>query len=281
MNRKIVFIDIDGTLCTNEGFVLESTEIAIKEARKNGHLVYLCTGRSKAEIYDFIMDIGFDGIIGAGGGYVEVGENMLYHKRFSEDNVRHLVDYFNKNNVNFYIESNGGLYASENLIPQLEYCIYGDIEKDPKAREKKENNPHHFIETLIKGEKNLYKNDVNKVCFLEPKDISFEDIKKEFENKFQVIHCTVPMFGENSGELGVQGVHKANAIETLLNHLDISRKDTIAIGDGMNDIEMIEFCDIGIAMGNGKEGLKKIADDITDSNYEDGIYNSLKKYKLI
>lgn len=279
-DRKIIFLDVDGTLCNDKGLVPESAAIAVKEARKNGHLIYLCTGRSKAELYDFIMDIGFDGVIGAGGGYVQVGDEMLYHMKVSKENVKHLVDFFNKNSVNFYIESNGGLYASENLIPQLEKCIYGDIENDPIARERKEKNPDHFIEALILGE-DLYRNDVNKACFLEPTNISFEDIKKEFENEFEVIHCTVPAFGDNSGELGVPGVHKATAIEKLINHLNISKENTIAMGDGMNDAEMFNYCALSIAMGNAKPGLKDIADEITDTHDEGGIYNSFKKHGLI
>ena len=280
LERKIIFIDVDGTLCNDCGLVPESAAIAIKQARKNGHLVYLCTGRSKAEIYDFIIDIGFDGIIGAGGGFVQVGNEMLYHKKVSNENVKHLVDFFNEHNVNFYIESNGGLYASKNLIPQLEKCIYGDVENDADAKYEKENNPNHFIEALIIGQ-DLYRDDVNKACFLEPKDISFEEIKNEFKDEFEVIHCTVPVFGDDSGELGVPGVHKATAIEILLKHLNIEVKDTIAIGDGMNDAEMFEFCALGIAMGNAKPGLKEIADEITDTHDEGGIYNSFKKYNLI
>ncbi|HEX9027276.1 MAG TPA: Cof-type HAD-IIB family hydrolase [Clostridium sp.] len=279
-NRKIIFIDVDGTLCNDEGQVPDSAALAVKEARKNGHLVYLCTGRSKAEIYDFIIEIGFDGIIGAGGGFVEIGEDMLYHKKVSEENVRHLVDFFNDHKVNFYIESNGGLYASENLIPELEKILYGDVENDAAAKNMKENNPNHFIEALITGE-DLYRDDVNKACFLEPKDISFEKIKEEFKNEFEVIHCTVPAFGDDSGELGVPNVHKATAIEILLEQLNIDAKDTIAIGDGMNDAEMFEFCELGVAMGNAKPGLKEIADYITDTHDEGGIYNSFKKYGLI
>jgi len=81
MNRKIVFIDIDGTLVTDAGNVPDSTRLACRKARENGHLLYLCTGRSKAEIYPFILEMGFDGIIGAGGGFVESQGEMLFHKK--------------------------------------------------------------------------------------------------------------------------------------------------------------------------------------------------------
>lgn len=91
--RKIVFIDIDGTLVDDDGSIPLSAQKACKQARENGHLLYLCTGRSKAEIYDSIWDVGFDGLIGAGGGYVEFGKDVLYHKRVTAEDVRHMVDF--------------------------------------------------------------------------------------------------------------------------------------------------------------------------------------------
>ena len=279
MEKKIVFLDVDGTLCNDEGFVPDSARDAVRAARKNGHLVYLCTGRSQAELYDFIMEVGFDGVIGAGGGFVSVGDEMLYHKRVSDDDVRHLVDFFNEHHVDFYLESNGGLYASENLVHHLETMMYGDVDHDEEARRKRDENPNHFIEAMIQGE-SLYRSDVNKACFLQS-DVPFDTIKEEFAGEFNVIPCTVPMFGPDSGELSVPGVHKATAIEALLEHLGLDQKDTIAMGDGMNDAEMLEYCQIGIAMGNAKPGLKDIADEVTDTHDKGGIFNSFKKHGLI
>ncbi|KAF6633214.1 MULTISPECIES: Cof-type HAD-IIB family hydrolase [Paenibacillus] len=281
MNKKIIFLDIDGTLVDDDGMIPESAKAACIEARKNGHLIYLCTGRSKAEIYDFIMEVGFDGIIGAGGGFVEIEGEMLYHHKVSDEDVKHMVDYFDEHDLDFYLESNGGLFASKNFLPHVERLIYGDVDNDPVAREKKEQRPHPFITGLTIGEDNLYRSDVNKACFLENKNVPFEQIKKEFAGKFEVIQCTVSAFGQDSGELMVPGIHKAVAIEKLIEHLGRSQEDTIAIGDGMNDAEMIEYCALGIAMGNAKPGLKAIADDITDAVDEDGLFHSFKKHGLI
>ncbi|WP_283655951.1 Cof-type HAD-IIB family hydrolase [Paenibacillus sp. RC334] len=278
--QKIVFIDIDGTLVGDDGMVPESAQKACKIARENGHLLYLCTGRSKAEIYDAIWNIGFDGLIGAGGGYVESGDEILYHKKVTPEDVRQMVDFFNTHGIDFYLESNSALYASQKLRPHLERRIYGDVENDPAAREKMERSPHPFIAGLTYGETDLYKDDVNKVCFLES-DVPFERIKEEFQGKFEVIQCTVPIFGKDSGEMMIPGIHKAIAIADLLNHLGLPQEQTIAIGDGMNDAEMLEYCALGIAMGNAKPGLMEIADDITDNVEEDGLYKSFVKYGLI
>lgn len=116
---------------------------------------------------------------------------------------------------------------------------------------------------------------------MEKDNFPFEKIKKEFEQEFNVIHCTVPIFGDNSGELSVPGVNKASAINALIDELGIPKENTYAFGDGLNDADMLEFCQYGIAVGNAKEALKEIADEVTDDIKDDGIYNSMKKYGLI
>ncbi|WP_338539862.1 HAD family hydrolase [Paenibacillus tundrae] len=278
--RKIIFIDIDGTLVTDDGSVPESAQAACRLARENGHLLFLCTGRSKAEIYDEIWDLGFDGLIGAGGGYVEVGGETLYHKKVLPEDVLDMVDFFIEHGINFYLESNSALYASPNLKTHLERLLHGDIENDPAARQQMEASPHPFITQLTYGETDWNKEDVNKVCFLESK-VPFAMIKQRFEGKFQAIQCTVPIFGEDSGELMLPGIHKAVAIADVLHHLGLPVEHTIGIGDGMNDVEMLEFCKLGIAMGNAKPGLKEIADDITDDLENDGLYKSFVKHGFI
>lgn len=279
-DQKIVFIDVDGTLVADDGYVPESAQLACKKARENGHILLLCTGRSKAEIYDEIWDVGFDGIIGAGGGFVEYQGEMLYHKKVQPEDVQHMVRFFNEHGIDFYLESNSALYASRNLRSHLERRIYGDIDNDPVAREKKERSPHPFITGLTYGEADLCKDDVNKVCFLES-EVPFTRIKEEFQGKFEVIQCTVPAFGRDSGEMMIPGIHKAVAIEYLLEHLGMSRDNTIAIGDGMNDAEMLEFCAVGIAMGNAKPGLIGLADHVTDSVENDGLYKSFVHLGLV
>ena len=70
--KKIIFIDVDGTLVDYSGNLPDSAVEAIRKTRKKGNMVYLCTGRSKAEIYQKIWDIGFDGLIGGNGTYIEL-----------------------------------------------------------------------------------------------------------------------------------------------------------------------------------------------------------------
>lgn len=114
MDKKLIFIDVDGTLCDMSGQVPKSAKEAIKLARNNGHLVFICTGRSKPEITEDIESTGFDGMICAGGGYIEIDSEILMHKKMLKEDVLKLIEYFESHNIAYYIESNDGLFGSKN-----------------------------------------------------------------------------------------------------------------------------------------------------------------------
>ncbi|MBS3680739.1 Cof-type HAD-IIB family hydrolase [Ornithinibacillus massiliensis] len=277
--RKIIFMDIDGTLVNDNGVIPETAKLAVQQARKNGHLVFICTGRSKAELFTEILEVGFDGIIGAAGGYIEIGEQVIFHKTVAKEDVTHLVNYFNEHKIDFYLESNGGIFASKHCKQHLETIIEEILIDNPDAKEEVEKGIRPFYHALIEGE-SLIREDINKISFL-GSAIPIDTIRKEFGTKFTVLSSTVPVFGQNSGELSVPGINKATAITTVLEYLNLDRNDTFGYGDGMNDLEMIEFVQHGIAVGNAKEALKQAADDITDTHDEHGIFNSFRKYGLI
>ena len=107
MDRKIIFFDVDGTLVDvrpSREYIPESTIKAVQKTRENGNLCILCTGRSKPEIYQYILDVGFDGIIGAGGGFVEFNNEMLFHKQVSRESINHVVDFFESHDFDYYID---------------------------------------------------------------------------------------------------------------------------------------------------------------------------------
>ncbi|MFC4322575.1 Cof-type HAD-IIB family hydrolase [Litchfieldia salsa] len=277
--KKIIFMDIDGTLVNDNGIIPESAKLAVREARKNGHLVFICTGRSKAELFSDILEVGFDGIIGAAGGYVEVGSEVIFHEVVKKEAVQQVVSYFDQHKIDFYLESNGGLFASKNCKKHIGRIIDKWLTEKPEAKEEVEKGIKPFLDTIIE-DGDLIRDDINKISFL-GSDVPIETIRAEFESAFTVIPSTVPIFGENSGELSLPGIHKATAIEKVLEYLKIDRADTFGYGDGLNDLEMLKFVQHGIAMGNAKEAVKKAADDITDTHDDDGIYNSFKKYRLL
>lgn len=275
---KIIFIDVDGTLVDYENNLPKTAVQAIKSARNNGHKVYICTGRSKAEVYSNLWKIGLDGMIGGNGSYVEDHEQVIMHKLITKEQCKHIVDWLNKKGLEFYLESNNGLFASKNFRDAARPAIQEYSRRKGKDNIDNITVSDVFPDMIWNGE--LYRDDVNKVSFLLN---SYNDYLDAFQEFPYLKAGTWGGLGETAlfGDLGVKDITKASAIDCLLSHLNASRKDTIAFGDAKIDIPMLEYCEIGVAMGSGGEEIKAMADYITDDVDKDGLYKAFLHFKLI
>jgi Cof subfamily protein (haloacid dehalogenase superfamily) len=278
MARKAVFLDVDGTYVNERGVVPESARRAVVAARANGHRVFLCTGRAVSELWDHIMEAGFDGLIASAGGYVELDGQVLLHRSLPVQDVRRVVEFFDSHGVDYYLEANSGLYGSTRSRERLRELVFAGV-RDETVLAELEQGLGPFIDSLI-VDGDLVRADINKVSFLDS-DVPLERVRAEFAGTLHVIPATVPMFGPNSGEMSIPGIHKATAIELLLEHAGIDREDTLAYGDGLNDLEMIQFVHTGIAMANAHPTILAAADGVTGDPDEDGIYASFTALGLI
>ena len=276
--QKIIFLDIDGTLVDDNGIIPDSAKLAVRKARSNGHFVFLCTGRSKSILFPEVLEIGFDGIVGAAGGYIELNGEVLFHEVIKKNNLQLVVDYFNQHEIEFFLETNEGLFASKSCKDSI-HALIDTVFETQTAQAELRKSMQSFYNSISEAE-DLVRDDINKIGFL-GSAVPIERIMEQFPSVFTVIPSTVPFFGTNSGEVSIFGIHKASAIEKVIEHLGLEKEHTYAYGDGSNDIEMLEFVQYGVAMGNAKEEVKRAANDITDRHDEDGIYNSFKKYGLI
>lgn len=111
-------------------------------------------------------------------------------------------------------------------------------------------------------------------------DYPFESVKARYKDKFEVYEATVFEFGPNSGEIGLKDIDKKNAIDLIMEELDIPVR-TYAFGDGLNDVSMFEAVDYSVAMKNARERLKDVSNEVTSIAEEDGIQKSFIKNKLI
>ncbi|MGX8680933.1 MAG: HAD family hydrolase [bacterium] len=282
MSKKIIFLDVDGTLINYETILPDSAAKAVNMARSNGHKVYICTGCSKAEIEqrDF-KDMKLDGMIGANGGYVEDDGKVIMHQSLTKNQVKHIVDWCNDRQIGFYLEANSGMYINDYYLEQgpealAKYMLGKGATKEDAAK-KAAGSMNHYIH--LTGE-DLYREDVNKVSFVLRTYQDHLDSKVEFP---ELIANTWGGVGEVAlfGDLGPTGITKRHAIEVLLDYLNASLEDTISFGDAKIDLSMFECCAYNVAMGNGGPEIKAAADYITDDVDNDGLYNAFKYLKLI
>lgn len=275
---KIIFLDVDGTLVNYENQIPESAINAIRQARANGHRVYINTGRSKAEVYQNIWDIGLDGMIGGNGSYVEDHGHVVMHQLITYDQCVKIVDWLHERGLEFYLESNNGLFASEHFEEACDDTMKEYAKRKGKPGAEMFTVRQAFPEMIFNGQ--LYRDDLNKVSYKLNTYQDFLDTKEHFP---ELENNTWGGKGETAlfGDLGVKGITKSHAVDVLLDYLHADKKDTFAFGDAKIDVDMMEYCEVGVAMGNGGPECKACADFITDDVDDDGLYNAFKHFGLI
>lgn len=275
---KIIFLDVDGTLVDYEGNLPPSAVSAIRCARAEGHRVYLCTGRSRAEVYPPLWDIGLDGMIGGNGSYVEDQGREIFHQCLTPEQCKRVVDWCHSRDLEFYLESNSGLYASENFEQAaLETMREYSRRKDRPGADSI--TVRDVFPDMIFGA-GLYRDDINKISYILSSYQDFLDAQSQFPD---MKSGTWGGAGETAlfGDLGVKDIDKGKAVDALLRHLGASQADTIAFGDAKVDIPMLEYCAVGVAMGSGGEEIRAMADLVTDGVNEDGLYHAFETLRLL
>lgn len=283
-SSKYIFFDIDGTVLHKGSIVPESTLKALKLAQSNGHKIFINTGRCRNIVPSMILDIGFDGYICATGSYAEYHGELLFNKTFSKDQFVRVIDVVKKHNLSVILSSSHECVISSKDLPSF-------IEM--------------FTEGKIKASEidNIY--DVPFLDSLRPVVVD-DEIDKWYEKHVGIsdlIYINSPylvseldaMVGDDihvekasfkhpddySGEITLSDNTKISGIKEVLDILGVDIKDSVAVGDGYNDVLMLKGAGLSIAMGNSPADVKDIADYVTDDIMEDGLYNALKHFDII
>ena len=270
---SVILLDIDGTVVNYNLQIPQSASDAISQARANGHLIYLCTGRAKAEIYEFLWDLGIDGLILGNGAYVEDEGEVIHRQVMDPEVVERAIEWLDAQGLGYYLECNSGLFATENLTDMTVLAVGDD---NPNMRELWEEAMAAAVYDTSRG-----CDDVNKISFALSHPVDLDDLAQQFEGDARISTWTASGKKQEFGEFGQIGIHKAVGVDALAQHRGISREQMIAFGDAEPDLELIEYVGTGVAMGNGAQVLKERADLVADHIDEDGLAKAFRTLGLI
>lgn len=276
MERKLIFLDIDGTLTEpGKNVPPQSAVEAVRRAQDRGHKVVLCSGRNYGMLFP-VLEYGFDGLIASAGGYIEYDGQVVYDCPMTPEQQTRVLDIFKENGIyrtiggrnhsytdegfKEFLAENAGSEANSEL---LRWRIQIESELGIHPMSEYDGEPIYGMAFMSRGAERLKK--------------PMEVLQDEFDFCIQDEDAC----GIVNGELASRAFNKGKAVERLCEFLGIPRTDTIAVGDSMNDLEMLQAVEIGVCMANGSPSLKKIADMVCPSVTEDGLYSAFEKLQLI
>ncbi len=276
MEQKLIFLDIDGTLTEPGKNVppLSAVE-AVRRAREKGHKVVLCSGRNYVMLFP-VLEFGFDGLIASAGGYIEYGGQVVYDCPMTKEQQDRVLDVFKESGIYRTIGGKNNSYTDEGFkeflagdaqskanSELLRWRIQIENELGIRPMSEYDGEPIYGMAFMSRGADRLKR--------------PMEVLQDDFDFCIQGEDAC----GIVNGELASKAFNKGKAVERLCEFLGISRTDTIAVGDSMNDLEMLQAAETGVCMANGSPALRKIADMVCPSVTEDGLYNAFERLRLI
>lgn len=272
MDKKVVFLDVDGTLVNAQGIIPESAQYAVKKAKENGHKMVVCSGRSLFQVQEDLLELGFDGVISSAGACVQADGQDIYHARIDEEHRKLAAEYLDKQNALYFFQMAEGMVISpKNKERLLEYG---------KEKKMDEDYMEQFLGSLYVQEQ-VWDNDKEEKIVYFNSNASLDQMHQDLLPYFDVVSGSMLGADEKSGEIGISGINKATAMEIYLKHVGIKRENCVAVGDGPNDLQMMEYAGTSVAMGNALDAVKERADLVTEDIDKDGILRAFETLGLI
>lgn len=250
---KIIFIDLDGTLLSHTtNTIPESAIQALHLAKEKGILLFIASGRHKSalELGGWLKELSFDGYVTLNGQFCFLGDQIVHKKPIHPDDIRLVVEHLDKHPFPCIFFEADHMYI--NMVdPQTKSLFEGVEEELPPIREASRALKNEIYQLCVFGE--------------EQKNTLLTHLK----------YSAYTGWSDAGWDIIPSDGNKWEGIKRVLSLLHISSQDAAAIGDGRNDIEMLENVGYSIAMGNASDTVKQYADFVTTHIDEDGLSNAI------
>lgn len=254
---KAIFFDIDGTLVSFQTHQIpESTFQSLKTLQKKGIKLFIATGRGKDGL-GVLNNFPFDGYITLNGQYCYTQEQLIYENTIQKEDLQSLLYYLEDHPFpcGFTEEHTKYFNMRDERVDEIHKITHND------------NHPAGHYQEVVNHK--VYQC----MCFVN---------EQEEQELLKIMpHCLSARWHPLFCDISPMGGTKQNGIDQFLKYYHLDLSETMAFGDGGNDIPMLKYVAISIAMGNANDEVKNIADYITDSVENDGITAALKHFHLL
>ncbi|MCY6958961.1 Cof-type HAD-IIB family hydrolase [Clostridium brassicae] len=273
MGYKLICLDMDGTVLDDKKKISHRNKEAIKRAHDKGVKIAISTGRvfASARYYAEILGIKAP-IIASNGAYIREKDKdeVIYESLLDKEvckNICHIIekyDFFN------YFNTYNRIIANKPFPKQNIYRL---------MNEELPNNMKISLD-VVSDIKEILEDDSNRIVkFISISD-DYENLNKAREEIDALGGLEIVRSNINNFEVMNKGCSKGSAVERLSEFYGIKKDEVICIGDSENDLSMIKYAGMGIAMGNGEDYIKSNAKYVTDTNNNDGVAKAIEKFVL-
>ncbi|MDM5155666.1 Cof-type HAD-IIB family hydrolase [Bacillus sp. DX1.1] len=259
MEKSIIFFDIDGTLLDHDKKIPTSTKEAIRLLKQDGHKVAIATGRAPFAFKEICEELDINSYISLNGQYVVLDGEVIYKNPLSIEELQTLTDFSASNHHPIVYMGHKDIKSS--------VAYHAHIEQSIAPLKLGFSHPSYDPEYFKNSE--IYQS----LLFCRSEEES------TYINQFQNLNFV--RWHEFSMDVMPKGGSKAIGIEKVIEKLGLTKENVYAFGDGLNDLEMLQYVGYGVAMGNAHDEVKKIAKHVTKDVGENGIAYGLELVGLL
>ncbi|MGN8245157.1 HAD family hydrolase [Cellulomonas soli] len=260
----IVFLDVDGTYAAR-GVVPAGHVAAVRAARARGHQVLLCTGRPVSMLPESIVGAGFDGLVASAGAYVEIDGRVVRDERFPADLAARTVQVLDEHGADYILESPTALLAAPGTRDRVLRAFGATGARDDGVRRAVPD----FLVSLQTRPEGLPA-PFSKVTVLGSR-IETAELGAHIGPRVATIEASVPLLSASGGEIYLAHVHKAIGAQIAARELGVDRADAVAVGDGLNDLEVIAWAGTGVAIEGADPQVLAVADRVAPGPQREGL----------
>jgi Cof subfamily protein (haloacid dehalogenase superfamily) len=264
MNKKLIALDVDGTLLNDRHEITANTKLTLQQADKQGIRIVLCTGRGPSNALPVMEQLGLEGLLIAHNGALTVTTpelSVIQLEAFAIEDVRCAIEYCRAKGIHCDVSSPYELHADH--VTEVELAMY---EK------------HLIVPQQVDDILELDIPVVKLTLFGSPEQL---DEAEPAINSLQLPdHLYTLRSHDYFLDIMSRSASKGTALRRLTERLGLVAEEVVAIGNYYNDIDMIQFAGLGIAVDNSPDSVKAAADYVTLSNNDEGVHAALQALVL-